>query len=120
MSLIIPKDAKHPEQAWDLLKRLTAVEVEVAASLQNGMTMPRKSWLENADVQADPILSGFGECLSYSRDVSLPMRRAGKYDASYELLVRAAVEESLFSADPATELLTRAQEEIAKSMPSGN
>lgn len=120
VSLIIPKDAKHPEQAWDLLKRLTAVEVEVAASLQNGMTMPRKSWLENADVQADPILSGFGECLSYSRDVSLPMRRAGKYDASYELLVRAAVEELLFSADPATELLTRAQEEIAKSMPSGN
>ena len=48
VSLMIPKDAKHPDMAWELIQRLTAVDVEVETALQYGMTMPRKimgSWI---------------------------------------------------------------------------
>ena len=47
VGLAIPKQSKHADQVWELIKRLTSVEVEVAATLEAGMLMPRKGWLED-------------------------------------------------------------------------
>ncbi|WP_045680938.1 ABC transporter substrate-binding protein [Martelella endophytica] len=111
VSLMVPKDAKHPEQAWDLIKRLTAVDVEVATSLQYSMTMPRKSWLESPEVQADPILGQFGACLPYSRDATLAMRQAGKYKPAIDEVINGAIDEVLYSNKPAAEVMAKAQDE---------
>ena len=111
VSLMIPKEAQYPEQAWDLIKRLTAVDVEVATSLQYSMTMPRKSWLEDPEVQADPILGQFGACLPYSRDVTLELRQAGKYNPAIDEVLNGAIDEVLFANEPAAEVLAAAEDE---------
>ncbi|WDR01355.1 sugar ABC transporter substrate-binding protein [Devosia algicola] len=90
VSLMIPKAAKHPDQAWDLLKRFVSLETELEASKANGMTMPRKSWAADADIQADPILGKFGQCLAYARDTTADLRLTGK---------SARVDEALWHGD---------------------
>lgn len=111
VALAIPKDAEHPEMAWELIKRLTDVEVEVETSLQYAMTMPRKSWLEDERVKADPLLGQFGACLPYSRDVQLPLTLTGDYDPAVDTVIQQAFEEVLYSNQPAAEVLPEAAEE---------
>ncbi len=55
--LMIPAKAQNSELAWELLKKLTAVKVELEATKQAGMTMPRKSWGTDGAVKDDPLLS---------------------------------------------------------------
>lgn len=114
VALAIPKGAQHADMAWELAKRLTDVEVEVATSLQYSMTMPRKSWLADERVQADPLLGQFGSCLPYSMDVQLPLTLTGKYDPAVDAVMRQAVEEVLYSNEPAAEVLPVAAEEANK------
>jgi multiple sugar transport system substrate-binding protein len=103
-SVMIPKGAKHPDEAWDLLKRLVSLDTEVAVSIAHGMTMPRKSWTENATVQADPTLSKYGGCLSYARDIDAPLRPTGK-SAKIDDLFRAAMDEIMYKGAPVEETL---------------
>ena len=51
-SMIIPRDASNPELAWELMKRLTTLEVELATTQEANMTMPRKSWAVHPDLLA--------------------------------------------------------------------
>ncbi|MEP3276405.1 MAG: sugar ABC transporter substrate-binding protein [Stappiaceae bacterium] len=111
VSLMIPKDAKHPDMAWELIKRLTAVDVEVASALQYGMTMPRKSWLANPQIGADPILSGFGECLAYAKGVNDEISHAGLYSSAVEETFKGAIDEVLYSGASAADLLPDAEKE---------
>lgn len=111
VALAIPRDAEHPDMAWELAKYLTDVEVEVETSLQYAMTMPRQSWLDDERVQADALLGQFGSCLPYSQDISLPLAIEGKYDAAVDSVVQAAFEEILYSQAPAAETLRAAAEE---------
>lgn len=106
VSLMIPAAAQHPEMAWELLKRLVSLETELSASLANGMTMPRKSWAAHADVQADPILGKFGQCLPYARDISAELRLTGK-SAAIEQLLTSAIDEIIYNRQPAQETLSR-------------
>ena len=92
VSLMIPAAAKHPDQAWELLKRFVSLETELAASIPNGMTMPRKSWAASAEVQADPILGSFGQCLPYARDITAELRLTGK-SARVDELLKTAIDE---------------------------
>lgn len=110
VSLMIPRDADHPEQAWDLLQRLVALDTELAVSSAAGMTMPRKSWAAHPDVKADEILGNFGQCLSYAHDITAELRLTGKHAQIDEMLLRA-LEEVVFNQEPAAEVLPRFAEE---------
>lgn len=106
VSLVIPASAEHPDQAWDLLKRFTSLETERKASIENGMTMPRKSWAALDEIKADPILSKYSECLPTSREVTALLDPTGK-SSRVETLFKAAVEDILYNNKPAQEVLTQ-------------
>jgi len=105
VSLFIPKEAKHPAEAWDLLKRFVALDTELAASLANGMTMPRKSWAADPKVKADPVLSKFSQCLPYAVDPAADLALTGK-NATVQDLFKAAVQDILYNDKPAQEVLS--------------
>lgn len=113
VSLMIPAAAKHPDQAWELLKRFVSLETELAASKANGMTMPRKSWAASPEVQADPILGNFGACLPYARDITAEIRLTGK-SARVEELLKTAVDEVIYNNRPAAEVLAQYAAEANK------
>jgi multiple sugar transport system substrate-binding protein len=79
--LFIPKGAKNPDMAWEFIKRITALDVEVAATKEANMTMPRISWGKDPQVEANPIIKGFAEGLSYTVDYTLELGRTGKQPA---------------------------------------
>jgi multiple sugar transport system substrate-binding protein len=105
-SAFIPKQAKHPDQAWELLKRLTAADTEMAASIPNGMTMPRKSWAADAKVKADPTLGKFSQCLSYSHDTDALIRLTGK-SAKIDTMFKSAMDEIMYNNAPVQATLTK-------------
>lgn len=105
-SAFIPKDAKHPEQAWELLKDFTSLDSELAASVANGMTMPRKSWAENADVKADPTLGKFSQCLSYAHDTDALLRLTGK-SAKIDDMFHSAMDEIMYNQAPVEDTLKK-------------
>lgn len=111
VSLMIPKDAKHPEMAWELIKALTARDVEVKTSLANGMTMPRKSWLASDEVQADPVLKAFGECLPYSKGTTAEITANGDYSSQIENIYHGAIDEVVYGGAQATDVMPKAQDE---------
>jgi multiple sugar transport system substrate-binding protein len=93
-SLMIPKGAKNPDLAWDFIKRITALDVEVAATKEANMTMPRLAWGQNADVQANPIVAPFAKGLAYAKDSSVELALTGKqtqiqplYDKMYQDII---------------------------------
>ena len=106
VSLMIPAAAEHKDMAWELLKRFVSLETELEASLANGMTMPRKSWAEHPDVQANEILGNFGQCLAYARDITAELRLTGK-SARVEELLKTAVDEIIYNDRPAQEILSQ-------------
>lgn len=118
VSLMIPKAAKHPHEAWELLKRLVSLDTEIAASKEAGMTMPRKSWVENPEVQADPILGSFGKCLPYAHDITAELRLTGK-SARIEKMLQSALEEVIFNRKPAAEVMPKFAAE-ANAILAGN
>jgi multiple sugar transport system substrate-binding protein len=79
--LFIPKGAKNPDMAWEFIKRITALDVEVAATKEANMTMPRISWGKDPSVQANPIIKGFADGLSYAVDYQLELGLTGKQPA---------------------------------------
>lgn len=106
VSLMIPAAARHPDMAWELLRRFVSLETEIAASIPNGMTMPRKSWGASAEVQADPVLGAFGSCLPYARDITSELRLTGK-SARVEELLKTAIDEVIYNDRPAAEVLAQ-------------
>ncbi|AXK37157.1 sugar ABC transporter substrate-binding protein [Streptomyces armeniacus] len=78
-SVFIPKKAKHPDLAWDLIKRLTELRTEVAVTRDEGMLMPRKSWMKEPVVQDDPLTKAFAKGLTYAEDPYLDLYVTGKY-----------------------------------------
>jgi multiple sugar transport system substrate-binding protein len=112
-SLFIPKDAKHPAEAWDLLKRFVSLDTEIAASIPAGMTMPRKSWAADPKIQADPVLGKFGQCLSYAHDNTAELRLTGK-SAAIEQILKAAFDDIMYNNRPAKDVLPAAAAEANK------
>jgi multiple sugar transport system substrate-binding protein len=110
VSLFIAKDAKHPDEAWDLLKRFVSLDTEIAASKEAGMTMPRKSWKEDAAVQADPMLKQFSQCLPYAHDITAELRLTGK-SAEVEALFKQAISDIMYNNAPAQETLSKYAEQ---------
>ena len=70
------------------------------------MTMPRKSWAGNPEVQADPVIGSFGKCLPYAQDTSAALRLTGKH-ARIDKLLQSALEEIVFNQVPAAQAMPK-------------
>jgi multiple sugar transport system substrate-binding protein len=77
-SVFIPAKAKRPDLSWDFIKRITALKVELAATKEAGMLMPRKSWAKDASVQGNERYKTFADALGYAVDTSERLRLTGK------------------------------------------
>ncbi|WP_067782777.1 ABC transporter substrate-binding protein [Actinomyces vulturis] len=62
--LMIPAKSQNAELAWELIKAMTAPEVQEAVTEETGMAMSRKSWADSPVVKDDPILSVVAEARS--------------------------------------------------------
>lgn len=62
----IPAGSEHPDLAWELLTRLTALDIQIAATQEAGMLMPRRSWSEAPEVQAEPGVADFARIVPYA------------------------------------------------------
>jgi multiple sugar transport system substrate-binding protein len=105
-SMFIPKAAKHPAEAWELLKAFTALDTELQASVANGMTMPRKSWAADAGVKADPTLGKFSQCLTYAHDTDAQLRLTGK-SAKIDAMFKSAMDEVMYNDAPVQDTLDK-------------
>lgn len=75
--IAVPQGTKHTDLVWELMKQLTSVEVEKAATKEAGMLMPRKSWLKNNQtLEEDEKVARFAELLPSARpfDVGASVR----------------------------------------------
>ncbi|GAB3423789.1 ABC transporter substrate-binding protein [Flindersiella endophytica] len=77
-SVFVPAKAKRPDLSWDFIKRITALKVELAATKEAGMLMPRKSWVRDASVQSDEKFKPFADALGTAVDTSERLRLTGK------------------------------------------
>ena len=83
--VIIPK-GDNQELAWELLKRLVDVEVEVEISKENLMTMPRKSWAQNAEVMSDPVLNVLAKTVAASYELRTPFMAMGVHKQIQDII----------------------------------
>jgi len=109
--LIIPKQAPNKDLAWEFIKRITALEVEIKTTLKNGMTMPRKSWARNPEIQKDTLIAPFGTALaSYAINYNKLIGFTGK-TAQIDNLLQATWESAIYRKDtPANALRALAQQ----------
>lgn len=103
-SLMIPKAAKQPDLAWELIKRLTARDVEVAVTKEAGQTMPRKSWAALPEIQAMPRIAPFTKGLTYTRDLWADLRLTGHFGEIKDLFTKA-YQEILYRNQPAADVM---------------
>jgi multiple sugar transport system substrate-binding protein len=84
-SVFIPALSPNPDLAWDLIKRLTALEVEEQATEETGMLMPRVSWAELPAVAENEQHAVFADAFSYAADYQADLRLTGKSGEVNEL-----------------------------------
>ncbi|WP_336207378.1 ABC transporter substrate-binding protein [Nonomuraea sp. LPB2021202275-12-8] len=78
-SLLVPAKAARPDLSWDFIKRITALEVERAATKEVGMLMPRVAWAELPEVRSDPAIKAFADALAVAEDSSQEVRLTGQF-----------------------------------------
>lgn len=88
-SLMIPKDAKNPDMAWELTKRLTTLDVEIAVAKEASLTMPRKSWGTHPEIKGLERIAPFAEGLNYAQSASAQLDLTGKSGTIADLLDKA-------------------------------
>lgn len=72
----IPADSTQPvDVVWPLMQNLTSVEVEVTATLNNGMLMPRETWLNDPRVQQEKVVQLFKPLLPKAVPFDVDVRR---------------------------------------------
>jgi multiple sugar transport system substrate-binding protein len=64
--VFIPKQSTKADLAWDLIKRFTALDVEIELTKQAGQTMPRKSWATSPEITSLPLVRAVAEGLQYA------------------------------------------------------
>jgi multiple sugar transport system substrate-binding protein len=104
VSVMIPQQAKNPDLAWDLVKRFTALETEVAATQEAGMTMPRLSWGQQPEVQGLERIAPFAQGLGYAQDYTAELRLTGQSGPIGELY-RKAYQDIIYRRVPAADAL---------------
>ncbi|GAA3520967.1 extracellular solute-binding protein [Actinocatenispora rupis] len=111
--VFIPAKAKHPDLAWDLITRLTALDVELAATAETGMTMPRKSWAANATVKADPLVGAVARALAYGQSWPNGIAATGKATEVSDAW-KTAYESTILSNGSAAQAVTTFRSTAAK------
>lgn len=76
--VFIPAKARNADLAWDLIKRLTKLDIELALTKEAGMTMPRKSWAAQPQVKNDETIGAVAAALKYGSDWGRTMAPTGK------------------------------------------
>lgn len=77
VAVAIPTAASQQDLSWELIDRLTEVEVQVAATLEAGMLFPRRSWAEHPEVQGLERVSDFLPMVANATPFDLEARQAG-------------------------------------------
>lgn len=104
VSMFVPAKAARPDLSWDFIKRITALEVEQAATKETGMLMPRKSWVDLPEVQSDPVTKVFAEALPTAKDSSQQVRLTGQL-GKWEEQLKVMYQQVLIQNQPAAEAL---------------
>ncbi len=113
--LVIPAKAKNRDLAWDLIKRLTTLEAELAVTKEAGQTMPRKSWTTQPQVKADPLIAAVAEALPYGTDWGQKLAPTGKgpqVDDAYKTLYQSVAISGKTPAGPMSEFLGAAAKAV--------
>jgi multiple sugar transport system substrate-binding protein len=96
----IPADSKLPKElVWELMQRLTKVEVEVAATLEAGMLMPRKTWLNDPRVQNEKVVQLFKPILPKATPFDIEVRVLGLPEISWGGAVFKKLYETMIYSD---------------------
>ncbi|TDE59110.1 sugar ABC transporter substrate-binding protein [Nonomuraea mesophila] len=93
-SMLVPAKATRPDLSWDFIKRITALEVEQAATKETGMLMPRVSWAELPEVQQDEAIKTFAEALPIAKDSTQEVRltgQLGKWDEQLKVVYQQVI-----------------------------
>ncbi|MEV0162856.1 carbohydrate ABC transporter substrate-binding protein (CUT1 family) [Nonomuraea fuscirosea] len=106
VSMFVPAKAARPDLSWDFIKRVTALDVERAATKETGMLMPRVSWAELPEVRSDAALKVFADALPDARDSSQQVRLTGKL-GKWEEALKVMYQQVLIQNQPADETLRR-------------
>lgn len=109
-SIMIPADAANPDMGWDLLKRLVALDAQLAATKEASMTMPRLSWAEDPEIQGDELIAPFAQSLPYGQEPASELDRTGKTGEIAELY-NLAFEEIIYRNISASEAIPSFVEE---------
>jgi len=98
--LAIPKDSKLPkETVWELMKRLTTVEIEVQGTLEAGMLMPRKGWASDPRVQEEKVVQLFGPILPDAVPFDIDVRKLGLPEITWGGAVFKKMYETMIYSD---------------------
>lgn len=109
-SLLVPAKAARPDLSWDFIRRVTALEVERAATKEAGMLMPRLSWAEAPEARDDPSIKPFADALDVAEDASREIRltgQLGRFDEEMKKMYQSVVIQDR-PADAAVERLAEA------------
>ncbi|MEO3804932.1 sugar ABC transporter substrate-binding protein [Nonomuraea sp. B1E8] len=101
-SMLVPAKATRPDLSWDFIKRITAVEVEQAATKESGMLMPRVSWAKLPEVQQDEAIKVFAEALPIAKDSTQEVRltgQLGKWDEQLKVVYQQVIIQNEPAAD---------------------
>jgi multiple sugar transport system substrate-binding protein len=117
ISTSIPKAARNKEAAFELIGKLTSLPVELAATKEANMTMPRLSWAKHPDVANNPILQPFAQALPDAVEYFGDVGKVGSW-AKVTDLFQTAYQNAIFKkAEPAAalkEFVTQANAELKK------
>ena len=113
-ALAIPKGAKlSKELVIELMKRLTSVETEVAATLEAGMLMPRKTWASDDRVKDDKGVLLFGPILPNAVPFDIDARILGVPEITWGGAIYTKLYQTiLYSDDDVNEALDDYIEEV--------
>jgi len=92
--VMIPKRSKNADLAWDLMKRLNALETELKLTKEAGQTMPRKTWADSPEIKNDPTMSKVAEALAVAKNWYGELGATGKanqIDDAFKTLFQSTV-----------------------------
>lgn len=92
-----------------------ALETELKVTKEAGMTMPRKSWGQHPDIQADPVMRAWAEGLTYAMfDWSLEDHFEADVVVSVQERLTKAWQRAVVEGASPKEVLTEAAAEANK------
>ena len=104
-SLMVPAKAARPDLSWDFIRRITALDVERAATKEAGMLMPRKSWAGQPEVVSDEKIKAFAAGLPYAEDYLADLGPTGKSGELSDNLFKTLYQAIVVQNTPVTEAL---------------